>query len=149
MILNYQQTIHKNYLKCARFVQSPTHLLVIALSGYALALLYYLSFMLWKWNNVREALHSYTGKRYKTASVHDIKTYTGGAQVNSTLSETQRQTHASGHLHAKVALPHTERSLVPIEYEAWWTPELLWAIWRREKPLNPAGNWTPIIQLVD
>jgi len=35
MISNYQQTIKKNHLKCAWFVQRPTHLLVTALSGYA------------------------------------------------------------------------------------------------------------------
>ena len=34
MILNYQQTVNKNLLKCARFVQRPIHSLVIALGGY-------------------------------------------------------------------------------------------------------------------
>ena len=50
--------------------------------------------------------------------MHDIKTYTGGAQVKSTLSQTRHQTQASGQLHTMVALPRRERPLVPIEYEA-------------------------------
>jgi hypothetical protein len=39
-----------------------------------------------------------------------------------------------------------KESTVPTEQEAGWASELVWMLWRIEKPLAPARNQTPIPQ---
>jgi hypothetical protein len=40
-----------------------------------------------------------------------------------------------------------ERVSVPFEYEAEWTPEPVWALWRREKSLASPRNRTTVPRL--
>jgi hypothetical protein len=39
----------------------------------------------------------------------------------------------SGELHTPAALPPTKECQVPIVQEAWWAPEVVWTLWRKEK----------------
>jgi hypothetical protein len=52
----------------------------------------------------------------------------------------------SGQINATVALPpERERAML---WEAKLAPEPVWTLWSREKSLDPAGNWTPVVQPV-
>jgi hypothetical protein len=52
----------------------------------------------------------------------------------------------SVHLHAPAALHPVKELPVPIGYEARWTPEPVWTLWRREKYYALARNRTPAVQ---
>lgn len=52
----------------------------------------------------------------------------------------------SGQLHALPAILQKKEPKVPTEYEAGWTPESVWTLWKKEKFLTPAGNETAIPQ---
>jgi hypothetical protein len=45
----------------------------------------------------------------------------------------------SGQLHAAAALLPWKEPLIPIAYEAGWTPEPIWMFWRRENVLVLPG----------
>jgi len=81
--------------------------------------------MLWKWNNVKEALHSCTGKRYKTASVRDIKTYTGGAYsfLNSAPDTGQWSPERQGRCTPQGKTPRTHWIRGWVNPRAGWTAE--------------------------
>jgi hypothetical protein len=46
------------------------------------------------------------------------------------------------------ALLLKKQPTIPIALGAWWAPEIVWTLWRREKSLAPAGNRTLAIQPV-
>jgi hypothetical protein len=52
----------------------------------------------------------------------------------------------SGQLHA--SLPLGKGLPAPIGLEAGLASEAVWTLWKRENPLTPVGNRTPISQLV-
>jgi hypothetical protein len=54
----------------------------------------------------------------------------------------------SRQLHALAALLPGKKQPVPTGYEAGWSPEPAWKLWRREKSLAPVGNRTPTVQLL-
>jgi hypothetical protein len=43
----------------------------------------------------------------------------------------------------------SERTLVPLEYDAGWVPKLGWIFWRREKSFVPARIGPKIVQPAD
>jgi hypothetical protein len=54
---------------------------------------------------------------------------------------------ASGQLHAPAALPPGKAPPIPTGYEAWWAPESVWMLWRRDKSCT-ARNRTQVVQLI-
>jgi hypothetical protein len=54
--------------------------------------------------------------------------------------------NVSGHLHALAALPLRKKSQVPNEEEACLDLELVWKLWKRERSLDSARNWSTISQ---
>jgi hypothetical protein len=54
----------------------------------------------------------------------------------------------SAQLHALATLPPGKSAPAPIGQEAGWSPEPVWMMYRREKPLAPAGIQTQTIQPV-
>jgi hypothetical protein len=60
----------------------------------------------------------------------------------------QYKMEVSAQLHAPAALPPVKQPPVPITFEAGWAPQLVWALWRKEKscfcrelkPSLPARN---------
>jgi hypothetical protein len=55
---------------------------------------------------------------------------------------------ANGQLHALDALPPEKEPLVPIGWEAGWTPKTVWTRWRRDKIPANARNRTTVAQSV-
>jgi hypothetical protein len=51
----------------------------------------------------------------------------------------------SGQLHASAILPSGKQTPVPNGEEAGWTPEPIWALWK--KNLAPDENWTQVPRL--
>ena len=51
-----------------------------------------------------------------------------------------------GHIHTPAALFPRKAKILHSELEAGWDPELVWTLWKIEKPLVPAGNSTIIAQ---
>jgi hypothetical protein len=49
-----------------------------------------------------------------------------------------------GQQHVSDTLPLKNDPLLPTEYEAQYTPELVWMLWRREKSLDLARRQTTI-----
>ena len=49
---------------------------------------------------------------------------------------------SGGHRHFPAALPLVIFAPAPLQYEIRWGPELMWALWSREKSLALAGNRT-------
>jgi hypothetical protein len=54
----------------------------------------------------------------------------------------------SGQFRASTSLTSEKESPIPIVQEDGWALEPVWSLWRREKYLAFAGNWTPVVQLV-
>jgi hypothetical protein len=54
-----------------------------------------------------------------------------GARLSCVVTTTPRPLYLQG------------RSLVPINYEIVWGPELVWTTWNKSKIFFPAGIWTP------
>jgi hypothetical protein len=52
----------------------------------------------------------------------------------------------SGQIHILAALHPNKELPVPTKFEDGWAPELVWALWRKEKSLALAGNRTPAVQ---
>jgi hypothetical protein len=45
----------------------------------------------------------------------------------------------NGQLDALSTLPQGKGPLIPVRYDAWWAPELVWILWRRENLLPVVG----------
>jgi hypothetical protein len=56
--------------------------------------------------------------------------------------------NVGGQLHVPAALSPLKYCVMAIGEEAGWVLEQVRALWRRQKSRNPAGDRTPVLQLV-
>jgi hypothetical protein len=73
----------------------------------------------------------YTVTECKVIPLHTMRAYRGRRGISLPILDGRR---CVVKLHKSAALP-MERTLVPMEQEAGWSPELVWAILENRKPL--------------